>query len=179
MNMFIKQWLVKLSARGQTRGHVPPFPAPPNRLVSSRIDPGAFMPHYEYQVVPAPKKGEKTKGAKTTAERFAVSLTTLMNKMGSAGWEYIRADTLPCEERVGLTGSKTAFQNMLVFRRELHAEAVEMLEPATPIKTIPPLRREPKISPIPAELFAEPEPDDVEDLEDLPKISKPTKTAAL
>ena len=33
------------------------------------------------------------------------------------------ADTLPCEERSGLTGSTSTFQNMLVFRREISGAA--------------------------------------------------------
>lgn len=77
------------------------------------------MQSYEYRVVPAPRKGEKARGLKTVEERFAFVLTGLMNKMGLEGWEYQRSDALPCEERVGLTGSKTTFQNMLVFRRPL------------------------------------------------------------
>ncbi len=80
------------------------------------------MQSFEYKVVPAPRRGEKARGAKTTAERFAHALSQLMNTMAQQGWEYVRADTLPCEERVGLTGKATAFQNMLVFRR-LRAEA--------------------------------------------------------
>ena len=132
------------------------------------------MQHFEYQVVPAPKKGEKAKGAKTAADKFAVALTNLMNKMGSDGWEYIRADTLPCDERVGLTGSKTVFQNMLVFRREMFIEAVDMLEREVAPKTVPPLRREPKLSPIPAELFEDPEPSEVESIDVLPKREIPT-----
>ncbi|THD82230.1 DUF4177 domain-containing protein [Aliigemmobacter aestuarii] len=75
------------------------------------------MQRFEYRVVPAPRKGEKARGAKTTGDRFALALTHLMNEMGADGWEYLRADTLPCEERVGLTGKTTSFQNMLVFRR--------------------------------------------------------------
>ena len=89
------------------------------------------MKFYEYKVIPAPKKGEKAKGAKTPAERFAHKLTGLMNEMGAAGWEYVRADTLPCEERSGLTGTKSVFQNVLTFRRESRAEAVEMLTSRT------------------------------------------------
>lgn len=77
------------------------------------------MSRYEYKVVPSPRRGEKARGAKTTPERFAVALTTLMNALGQEGWEYQRADTLPCDERSGLTGTKTSFQNMLVFRRAL------------------------------------------------------------
>jgi hypothetical protein len=134
------------------------------------------MKSFEYKVVPAPKKGEKSNGAKTPADRFAVALTTLMNKMGALGWEYIRADTLPCEERVGLTGTKSVYQHMLVFRREFHAEAVEMLEPIglknTAIDDASAARPEPKISAIPAELFADSEPDEPEDVEVEPKSAR-------
>lgn len=77
------------------------------------------MTSYEYVVVPAPRKATKVKGAKTPEARFAHALTDLMNTYGAEGWEYLRSDTLPSEERSGLTGTKTVFQNMLVFRREL------------------------------------------------------------
>ena len=81
------------------------------------------MHRYEYKVVPSPRKGEKSRAARTTPDRFALALTTLMNKFGQDGWEYLRADTLPCDERAGLTGTKTTFQSMLIFRRPL-AEGV-------------------------------------------------------
>jgi hypothetical protein len=77
------------------------------------------MQRFEYKVIPAPKRGEKARGVKTTDERFAYALTHLMNELGAEGWDYVRADALPCEERVGLTGTKTTFQNVLVFRRAL------------------------------------------------------------
>ena len=100
------------------------------------------MQRFEYKVIPAPTKGEKTRTAKTTADRFGVALTTLMNDLGRDGWDYVRADTLPCEERVGFTGSKSSFQNMLVFRRLLDAEPSLLAEPVFPsVKSIPePLR---------------------------------------
>lgn len=82
------------------------------------------MQRYEYKVIPAPKRGEKARGVKSTEDRFALALTQMMNDLGRDGWEYLRADTLPCDERVGLTGTRTTFQNMLVFRRTLEAEAV-------------------------------------------------------
>jgi hypothetical protein len=75
------------------------------------------MPAYEYKVVPAPAKGTKAKGLKTGPERFALSLETLMNELGAQGWDYVRADMLPCDERSGLTGTTTTYMNMLVFRR--------------------------------------------------------------
>ena len=98
------------------------------------------MQRYEYKVVPSPRKGEKARDAKTTPDRFALALTSLMNRLGQDGWEYLRADTLPCDERVGLTGSKTSFQNMLVFRRFVDAasEALPLLLSA--VAEIPPSR---------------------------------------
>ena len=87
------------------------------------------MQFYEYKVVPAPRKGEKARGTRTTPDRFALALTSLMNDLGRDGWDYLRADTLPCDERVGLTGSKTSFQNMLVFRRVMEADAASAAAP--------------------------------------------------
>ena len=87
------------------------------------------MQRYEYKVIPAPRKGEKSRGVKTTEDRFALALTSQMNELGREGWEYIRADTLPVDERAGFTGTKTTFQNMLVFRRVMEVEA-------TPIRPV-------------------------------------------
>ena len=81
------------------------------------------MLRYEFKVIPAPRRGEKLRGLKTTEDRFALALTNVMNEQGRDGWEYVRADTLPVDERVGFTGTKTSFHNMLVFRRMLEADA--------------------------------------------------------
>lgn len=79
------------------------------------------MQRYEYKVMPAPRRGDKAKGAKTTEARFALALSRVMNEMAAEGWDYLRTDTLPVEERVGLTGRTTTFQHMLVFRKPLTA----------------------------------------------------------
>ena len=84
------------------------------------------MSQYEYKVVPAPKKGLKAKGIKSAENRYANALETAMNALGAEGWEYQRSETLPSEERSGLTRRVTTFQNMLVFRR---AVAVDVIEP--------------------------------------------------
>lgn len=101
------------------------------------------MPRYEYKVIPAPRRGEKARGVKTTEDRFALALTAVMNGLGAEGWEYLRADSLPVDERAGLTGTKTTFQNMLVFRREL-ADA------AAPASVAPRLVAEDSLPPAPA-----------------------------
>ena len=97
------------------------------------------MQRYEFQVVPAPRRGEKARGVKPTEDRFALSLTSLMNRMGAEGWDYVRADALPCDERAGLTGTKTSFQNMLVFRRPVlePAIAAEPVVVAGPVVAAP------------------------------------------
>ncbi len=75
------------------------------------------MSQYEYRVVPAPAKGLKAKGVKTPEGRFANSVQSTLNAHGAEGWEYLRAELLPSDERAGLTGSTTNWRNVLVFRR--------------------------------------------------------------
>jgi len=81
------------------------------------------MQRHEYKVVPAPRRGTKSREAKTTEDRFALTLSTLMNELGRDGWEYLRAETLPCEERAGFTKTRIVEQTMLVFRRPLSGSA--------------------------------------------------------
>ena len=86
------------------------------------------MIRYEYKVLPAPSRGQRGKGVKGSDGRFANALETLINQMGSDGWEYQRAETLPSEERVGIASKTTVFRNVLVFRRSIETD-VEAFEP--------------------------------------------------
>ena len=43
------------------------------------------MQRFEYKVVPAPRRGEKARGVKTSEDRFALALATLMNALGREG----------------------------------------------------------------------------------------------
>lgn len=72
---------------------------------------------YEYRVVPAPTRGLKGKGVKGADERFAFAFEELMNEMARDGWEYQRAETMPSEERQGLTQVTSVYRNILIFRR--------------------------------------------------------------
>ena len=90
------------------------------------------MQFYEYTVIPAPARGEKVRGARTGAERFSYALLTEMNRMAANGWEYVRADVLPSEERSGLTGRSTVYHNLLVFRRTLAVPAPSQARPPQP-----------------------------------------------
>ena len=103
------------------------------------------MTVFEYKVVPAPTRGLKAKGVKGTPARFANALETVMNELGADGWEYQRTDTLPVEERQGLTGKTSSFQNMLVFRRTIEETVQEepvvglienQTQPAAPVAAV-------------------------------------------
>lgn len=86
---------------------------------------------YEYAAIPAPLRSEKAKKAKTPSDRFALTLTDEINRMAADGWEYLRAETLPSEERSGLTGRTTLFHNLLIFRREAASGRTEAPVAAT------------------------------------------------
>ncbi|MDO5705732.1 MAG: DUF4177 domain-containing protein [Paracoccus sp. (in: a-proteobacteria)] len=108
------------------------------------------MKNYEYTVIPAPERGERIKGLKTPGERYAHSLSGEINRMAADGWEYLRVETLPSEERSGLTGRQTVYLNLLVFRR-----AVAQL--ASPASARPDMAPQPEY-PVAATPPAQPEP---------------------
>ena len=97
---------------------------------------------YEYKVVPAPSKGEKRKGLRSAEDRFAAALETAMNRLAGDGWEYVRCDTLPSQERAGLTQVQTVWRNLLVFRRK-RAQAVTQAAPQSLAAPQPPRMIEP------------------------------------
>lgn len=80
------------------------------------------MSSYEYNVIPAPARAEKAKGARTGIDRFAATLSDVLNDMARDGWEYVRAETLPAEERSGLTSRSTVYHNVLIFRRAIASD---------------------------------------------------------
>lgn len=74
---------------------------------------------YEFQVVPAPRKGERAPGLRTDADRMAGTLTGLLNEMALDGWDYVRADTLPNDMSGDLSGTAPPTMTLLVFKRLL------------------------------------------------------------
>ena len=98
---------------------------------------------YEYKVVPAPVKAARIKGVRGTNNRFSHTLMELMNSFGAEGWEYVRAETLPCEERSAMGSKSTLYQNVLIFKREIVADedafapkVLHDLEPSLPEPTV-------------------------------------------
>ena len=92
------------------------------------------MTGYEYKVIPAPAKGVKAKGIKGPEARFAHALEQSMNTLAAEGWEYLRADILPSEERQGLTSSQTVYRSVLVFRRALAEDETIEIIPDTQVE---------------------------------------------
>jgi len=77
------------------------------------------MARYEYKVVAAPRKAKSFKGVRAHEDQFAEVLAEVMNKMAREDWQYLRAESLPCEERSGLTSRVEGYQSVLVFRRKI------------------------------------------------------------
>ncbi|MEM7075624.1 MAG: DUF4177 domain-containing protein [Pseudomonadota bacterium] len=91
------------------------------------------MQAFEYKIVPAPTRGKKGAGVKGPEARFAYGLEHAINTLAADGWEYLRADILPSEERQGLTSSQTIYRSVLVFRRSNavdHTAAQDVVTPA-------------------------------------------------
>ena len=106
------------------------------------------MSHFEYKVIPAPLRAEKAKGVKTPEGRFARTIEGELNRMGEAGWEYVRAELLPQEERSGLKAAQTKWRTVLIFRRRQDSEAEALqarvldspvAEPLEPMPVLPPV----------------------------------------
>ncbi|MFV0410031.1 MAG: DUF4177 domain-containing protein [Paracoccus sp. (in: a-proteobacteria)] len=103
--------------------------------------------NYEYAAVPAPPRSDKGKGGKTPAERYAATLADAINVMAAGGWEYLRAETLPSEERSGLTGRTTLFHNLLIFRREIEPAVAAAPEPQAEARREPSIITPPPLAP--------------------------------
>ena len=74
---------------------------------------------YEYKVVPAPQRARRIKGLKNTADRFAHALAERINAEATGGWQFLRTETMPCEERSAFGRAKTSMQTVMVFQRGL------------------------------------------------------------
>jgi len=79
------------------------------------------MARYEYKCVAAPRRTKTFKGVRSHEDLFAAVLAEIMNNMAAEQWEYLRAESLPCEEKTGLTSRVEGYQSVLVFRRPIVA----------------------------------------------------------
>jgi len=107
------------------------------------------MRKFEYKAIPSPSSGTKAKGVKSTEDRFALSITEVLNDMAAEGWEYVRAETLPCDERKGLTGTQTSYQNLLIFKRFQSAAEPIALKPERIVSAPAPIAEHVEATPRP------------------------------
>lgn len=131
------------------------------------------MTLYDYKVIPAPSRGVKAKGVKTADARFAHAVELSLNALAAEGWEFHRAETLPSEERQGLTGSTTSYRSLLVFRRARPQQGDSALEQTVGAPDAPPVASaaEPDRSPQPAAAAASLEAeDDDENVTDMSEV---------
>ena len=75
---------------------------------------------YEYKCVGAPEKGKRTKGARTRSDRVALVMQEIIAEEAVDGWEYMRTDLVPVEEKAGLfSRTVEVHRAVLIFRRAL------------------------------------------------------------
>lgn len=75
---------------------------------------------YEYKCVGAPERARRRKGARTRSDRVARAMEDLINDNAIDGWEYLRTDLVPVEEKGGvLSRSQEVHRAVLIFRREI------------------------------------------------------------
>ncbi|MEM7733521.1 MAG: DUF4177 domain-containing protein [Pseudomonadota bacterium] len=109
---------------------------------------------YEYKVVPTPAPPRKTPGVKGAEAKFAYGLEAAMNTYAADGWEYLRADILPSEERRGFRSTQTVYRTVLVFRRAIAAPIStgaddSAAQPAPQPQPEPQIERAPEPGPAP------------------------------
>ncbi|MFT4791875.1 MAG: hypothetical protein ACJAVR_000743 [Paracoccaceae bacterium] len=107
------------------------------------------MIRYEYQTLPAPRRERRARGKTSGAEAFAQTIQAVLNDQAAAGWEFQRAESLPCDEKKGLFGGRhEVLHALLVFRR-----VVNTIAPATMSARAEPSAPAPSVAPAPTSLF--------------------------
>lgn len=73
---------------------------------------------YEYKCIAAPEKARRRRGAKTRTDRVALAIQDILAAECKGGWEYLRADLIPVEEKSGFfSRAQDVHRAILVFRR--------------------------------------------------------------
>lgn len=114
------------------------------------------MSFYDYKVVPAPHQLKKARGITDPAELLSLTLSEVLTEQARAGWEYVRAETLPAAAPGGMfRRAVEETVTVLVFRRERDnleprisaapvAATATAESPAAPNRPEPPVAAEPR-----------------------------------
>ena len=83
---------------------------------------------FEFKVVSAPEKAQKFSDLGKGEDAYNRTVANLMNELGSDGWEFTGAESLPEPKR--LFGGRRRTRSVLVFRREIVPLEIAELEKA-------------------------------------------------
>jgi hypothetical protein len=79
---------------------------------------------FEYKCVGAPERPKRLRGS-SRSDRVALAMQEVINAEAVDGWEYLRTDLLPVEEKAGfLSRTQEVHRAVLIFRREAGAARV-------------------------------------------------------
>lgn len=79
---------------------------------------------FEYKCVGAPERAKRKRGAKTRTDRVALAMQDVIMQEAVDGWEYLRTDLVPTEERSGMfSRTHEVHRAVMVFRRSLRSSA--------------------------------------------------------
>lgn len=80
------------------------------------------MIRYEYRSVPAPRRENRYPGVESGEAAFARTIEDALNAEAAAGWEFQRAEALPCDVRKGALRARVEeLHTVLIFRRPVQA----------------------------------------------------------
>jgi hypothetical protein len=74
---------------------------------------------FEYKCVGAPERPKRLRGTRSRSDRVALAMQEIISAEAVDGWEYLRTDLVPVEEKAGFF-SRTQEVNraVMIFRRE-------------------------------------------------------------
>lgn len=111
------------------------------------------MTGYQYKTVAAPRRLKKVKGVRGKDALLAHAVEDLIAVETAQGWEYLRADSFPVEDKGGLFSKPVVTERaVLVFRKAIPAhQPVAQPQPAPQpaAQPAPPQRAEPSVAPAP------------------------------
>ncbi len=86
---------------------------------------------FEYKIIPVPARLSRQRGLKTVEERFAHTLSELLNRLAAEGWEFLRAESVEVDLALGWFRRKRRVrQSVLIFRRQRQGGAARRDETA-------------------------------------------------
>lgn len=94
------------------------------------------MERYEYKVIAAPAEPALLDKLPRDADAFVVTLNVILDAAGLEGWDFLRAERLPCHTRRWFGRSRHEVRDMLVFRRALPPIAAAVEEAERKVRTV-------------------------------------------